>query len=92
MSGEHTDVVAELGGTRIEHILSGVDVRSDLYVQDEDEWVVVIAGSATLEVDGDRCDLGVGDWALLPAGTPHRVLRTERGTSWLAVHAPPRAP
>ncbi len=59
-----------------------------------DEWVLVVAGAATLEVSGEQLRLTAGDWVLLPAGTPHRVLTTEHGTHWIAVHAgaPPARP
>ncbi len=30
-------------------------------------------------------ELGPGDWVLLPAGTPHRLVETEPGTKWLTV-------
>ncbi|CAA9260297.1 MAG: hypothetical protein AVDCRST_MAG10-2715 [uncultured Acidimicrobiales bacterium] len=59
------------------------------YLQEDDEWVVVLAGTGMVEVDGHRQTLGPGDWAFLPAGVPHRVVCTEAGTSWLAVHTPP---
>ena len=55
------------------------------YDADVDEWVVVLAGSATLVVEGERLELRVGDWVLLPAGTRHTLARTEPGTHWLAV-------
>lgn len=78
----------------VEQILSGVVEPVD-YVQDQDEWVVVLDGAAVLEVDGEHCDLARGDWMLLPAGTPHRLVSTRPGTNWLAVHlhpAPPAGP
>ena len=73
----------------MEQILSGELEEPPDYRQDQDEWVVVLSGSATLDVDGERLELGAGDWVLLPAGTPHRLARTERGTTWLAVHLHP---
>ena len=42
---------------------------------------------AVLEVDGVARDLSAGDWWLLPAGTPHRLVSAEPGTSWLAVRS-----
>jgi cupin 2 domain-containing protein len=56
------------------------------YVQVQDEWVVVLDGEAVLEVDGAEVRLARGDWVLLPAAKPHRVLMTAAGTRWLAVH------
>jgi cupin 2 domain-containing protein len=55
-------------------------------VQLQDEWVAVLAGAAVLDLDGERLDLGPGDWAFLPAGVSHTVVETAAGTSWLAVH------
>jgi cupin 2 domain-containing protein len=54
--------------------------------QAEDEWVVLLAGEARLDVDGTRVDLAPGEWLFLPAGVPHTLVETEPGTSWLAVH------
>jgi uncharacterized cupin superfamily protein len=85
--GEDTVALARAAGFTVEQVLSGALSAPQDYVQDHDEWVVVLAGGAVLEVDGVAHDLGVGDWWLLPAGTPHRLARTEPGTSWLAVRS-----
>ena len=79
--------VARAAGFSVEQILSGVLSEPQGYEQDHDEWVVVLAGGEVLDVDGVAHELGAGDWWLLPAGTPHRLLRTEPGTSWLAVRS-----
>jgi cupin 2 domain-containing protein len=85
--GEETVVLASAAGFTVEQILSGRLAEPQGYEQDHDEWVVVLAGAAVLEVDGVGHDLGAGDWWLLPAGTPHRLVHTEPGTSWLAVRS-----
>ena len=85
--GEATTELARGAGFSIEQILSGELPAPHVYEQDHDEWVVVLEGSARLEVDGVPHELGAGDWWLLPAGTPHRLVRTEPGTSWLAVRS-----
>lgn len=59
------------------------------YLQEQDEWVTLLAGGAVLDVDGERLELGPGDWAFLPAGVAHAVVRTDAATSWLAVHVFP---
>ena len=87
-TGERVQAVAGLGAVRVEQILSGDLVAPADYCQDHDEWVVLLAGAARLEVAGEPLDMGRGDWVLLPAGTPHRLVRTEPGTNWLAVHLP----
>jgi mannose-6-phosphate isomerase-like protein (cupin superfamily) len=85
--GEAFHQLACLGTTRIEHIVSSDTPETSLQRQTLDEWVLVLAGRAVLEVDGSSVGVGAGDWLLLPAGTPHRVVQTESGTHWLAVHA-----
>ena len=47
----------------------------------------MVDGGAVLEVDGVQHVLARDDWWWLPAGTPHALLRTERGTSWLVVRS-----
>ena len=83
--GEVTRFVARLTGAIVEEIHSGALPEPADYSSDIDEWVVVLAGSATLVVDGEQLELTVGDWVLLPAGTPHTLVRTEPGTHWLTV-------
>ena len=85
--GEATVELARAAGFTVEQILSGRLGAPLDYEQDHDEWVVVLAGAAVLEVDGVARDLSAGDWWLLPAGTPHRLVSTEPGTSWLAVRS-----
>ena len=73
----------------VEQILSG-EVGGPLdYLQEQDEWVVVLNGAAVLEVGGQRVELGAGDWVLLPANVPHRLVSVKPGTNWLGVHAHP---
>ena len=43
------------------------------------------AGAAVLEVEGERLQLGAGDWVLLRADVQHRLVETLPGTSWLAL-------
>jgi uncharacterized cupin superfamily protein len=85
--GEETIRLARAAGFEVEQILSGALPAPQDYEQDHDEWIVVLAGGAVLEVDGVAHELAVGDWWLLPAGTPHRLVHTEPGTSWLAVRS-----
>ena len=85
--GETSEEVARIGGVIIEQILSG-ELRSPLeYDQDHDEWVLVLSGSAVLEVGVERVEVSAGDWLFLSAHQRHRLLETEAGTSWLAVQS-----
>ncbi len=58
------------------------------YDQADDEWVIVLRGSGTLEfADGAIVELKVGDYLAIPRHVKHRVARTSAETIWLAVHA-----
>jgi len=81
-----------MGAVVVDQILSGrLDGPVD-YCQEADEWVIVLDGSATLAMEGREMHLEPGDWVLLPAGTAHRLVETQGGTSWLTVTAPASSP
>jgi cupin 2 domain-containing protein len=60
------------------------------YDQDWAEWVLLIAGEAELELEGEAAPrkLKPGDHLRIPAHARHRVARThgQQPTIWLAVH------
>ena len=85
-TGERSEDIARVGTAVVEQILSGALTAPVNYEQPHDEWVVVLHGRAILEVAGERLDLKSGDWVLLPAHVPHRLVETLQGTSWLALH------
>ncbi len=70
----------------VERIVSSATAVPTTYVQAQDEWVVLLAGEATLEVAGASVELRPGDYLFLPAGTQHVVRRVTEGAVWLAVH------
>lgn len=86
--GETVDTVTTVAGVRVEQILSGELEAPIIYRQDHDEWIVVLAGGAVLEVDEETVSLSEGEWVLLPKGVSHRLLSTVPGTNWLAVRVP----
>lgn len=78
------------GGSRVERIVSRGQASPEgyWYDQDEDEWVALLSGSATIAwEDGREHDLLPGDYVSLPAHEKHRVVRTDpvRATVWLTV-------
>ena len=83
-TGEHRAEIVRVRNLVVEQVLSG-QVEPVDYNQDEDEWAVVLEGSAVLDVEGERVELMKGDWVLLAARAPHRLLHTEPGTKWLTV-------
>ena len=87
--GEEFRELVRMQNVVIEEIISSALPDSFEYRQPQDEWVVVLEGTARLEVDGTELTLAAGEWVLIGARTPHRVLATEAGTRWLAVHVHP---
>jgi cupin 2 domain-containing protein len=91
---EVTEVLAGSDVVRIERIVSNGQSSPPgfWYDQEEDEWVALLSGAATLTLrDPDETiELVPGDHLLIPAGRPHRVEWTspERETIWLAVFYP----
>lgn len=87
---ELTNVLAGGSGVRIERIVSRGHASAPgfWYEQEEDEFVLLVSGAATLEFEEFDLDLVPGDWVDLPAGLRHRVARTAAGadTVWLAVY------
>ncbi len=82
-------------GVRIEQIVSFGQRSPDgfWYDQAENEWILLLEGSASLrlEKEKDPVELGPGDYLNIPAGCRHRVEKTaENGrTVWLTVFYPP---
>jgi len=87
-SGERSEVLARIGGAVVEYILSGRISTPVDYDQPHDEWVAVLDGAAVIEVDNEHVVLSSGDWIMLPAHVPHRLVETQPGTRWLALHGP----
>lgn len=85
-TGEDFTTLLEHKNVRIVRIISSKNIEPIEYVQDEDEWVVVIEGEATLDVAGKEIILRRGDTLSIPAHTPHTVISTKQDTLWLAVH------
>ncbi|MCS6915253.1 MAG: cupin domain-containing protein [Myxococcales bacterium] len=88
-AGERTETLLQHGPLRIERIVSSAAITPMDFCQEQDEWVALLRGEATLEVAGQTVELGPGDHVFLPARTPHRVLRCSTGALWLAVHLDP---
>lgn len=75
----------------IERIISTGQVTppGEWYDQDQDEWVILLQGFASLAYgDGSKIKLTTGDYLFIPAHQKHRVEYTssEPPCIWLAVH------
>lgn len=93
------ETIVDSQALRIERIVSNGQAtpEGEWYDQEQDEWVLLLAGSAGLLFDDSQEPrrLGVGDYALIPAGCRHRVTWTDPAmkTVWLTVHfTAPRTP
>ncbi len=84
--GEDFTTLLEHKNIKINRIVSSSDVEPIEYIQDEDEWVLLIEGESTLLIEEKEKILKKGDTLFIPAKTPHKVLKTKEGTIWLTVH------
>ena len=103
-AAEDIGILLRRPGVRIERIVSQAHASPPgfWYDQDEDEFVLLVSGAATLSIRNGADEtrtvhLGSGDWLHLPAHCAHRVEATapEQPTLWLAVFFPagqPEAP
>lgn len=85
------ETLVDSGSVRIERIISEAHASPEgfQYDQDQNEWVLVLQGSAALKCDLEEelVLLNPGDWIDIPAHVKHRVEWTDpvRKTVWLAV-------
>lgn len=70
---------------KIEAIRSRLSLPGEVYDQAEDEWVVLLRGTARLEIEKKEHLLCAGDHLFLPRHTSHRVLSTSDDALWIGV-------
>jgi len=85
-SDETFTTLLEHKNIKINRIVSSSDIKPIEYIQEEDEWLVLLEGKATLLVDTEEKILTKGETLFIPAKVPHQVLKTNAGTVWLTVH------
>lgn len=74
---------------RLERIVSFGHPSPDSfwYEQEQDEWVMLIRGSAVIEYfDSTERVLNEGDYLILPHHVKHRVKSVSYDAIWLALH------
>jgi len=92
LADEFFETLARSGPVRIERIVSCGHATPDNHWYDQgwDEWILLLAGSAGLLLEGDEQPqiLAAGDYLMIPAHRRHRVVWTDTSqkTVWLAVH------
>jgi cupin 2 domain-containing protein len=85
-NGELFETLLKSDEVTIEVIISSDSPEPTLYNQPYDEAVLLISGKATLMIEDREIIINSGDLLHIPANTPHKVLKTEKGTKWLAIH------
>jgi len=88
-TGERFDTLLRHRNLHVERIVSSCDIQPTEYIQEQDEWVLLVQGTATLEIDGKATTLKAGDHVFLPARTPHTVTEVSQGALWIAIHLHP---
>ena len=84
--GERFEPLLQHRNLVIERIISSATATPTEFVQAQDEWVLLVQGTAILDIDGETKSLKAGDYVFLPAQTPHTVKQVSAGALWLAVH------
>jgi cupin 2 domain-containing protein len=70
----------------IKKIISNTLKTPQTFIQEEDEFVILLKGCAKLEINGEIKKLKSGDWIFIPAKTPHTLIKTKKTALWLTVH------
>ena len=83
---ESFDTLLEHKNIKVVRIVSSDNIDDKEYCQVEDEWVVILEGSATIEMNDKKISLKKGDYIFIPSETKHKILSTKKGTLWLALH------
>ncbi len=91
LDDELFETLLETKCLKLERIVSQAHASPEghWYDQSRDEWVVVLAGSAGVMIEGQAMVvLSAGDYLHLPPHQRHRVAWTQKGvdTVWLALH------
>ena len=73
---------------KINKIISPLNFTSEEFIQDEDEWVILLQGSAILEINHKTSKLVKDSYIFIPAKTPHKIISTDPSieTIWLGIH------
>ncbi|WP_152184300.1 cupin domain-containing protein [Sulfurimonas indica] len=89
LSQEVFETLLEADDIRIERIISygHTSPKEGWYDQEENEWVIVLEGSATLEFIDKKVNLKKGDFINIKAHEKHKVIWTveNKKTVWLAI-------
>jgi len=89
LSEELFTTLIEKPGMKLERIVSDghASPKNFWYDQPQNEWILLLSGSAVLRVGKKKVELKTGDCLLLPAHQKHRIESTSKTekTVWLAL-------
>ena len=86
VNGEIFKILLKQKNIVIEKIISSNLIPEKQYIQDHDEWVLLVDGKAEIFIHDKKIWLTTGDYLFIESGVPHKVLQTHKGTVWLAIH------
>lgn len=67
-TGERFETLLKQRNLVVERILSSGRQEAVDYVQEQDEWVMLVRGEARLNLAGEVIDLVAGDYLFIPPG------------------------
>ena len=70
----------------IKKIVSNTLKTPQTFIQEKDEFVILLKGCAKIEINGEVKKLKSGDYLFIPANTPHTLIKTKKTAIWLAIY------
>lgn len=73
---------------KINKITSPRNFTSEEFIQNEDEFVFLVSGEATLEIGEEIQTIKTGEHIFIKSGVKHKIISTSKSkkTIWLTVH------
>jgi cupin 2 domain-containing protein len=84
--GETFTTLLKHKNIKINRIITSSNIEPIEYIQEEDEWLVLLEGEASLLIRKKEKVLIKGETLFIPAKVPHTVIKTSQGAVWLTVH------
>ncbi|SHO80723.1 Uncharacterized conserved protein [hydrothermal vent metagenome] len=86
LNGEDFTTLLNHKNIKIVRIISSDKLDIVEYIQEEDEWVLIIEGEATIIMNNQKYNLIKGDTLFIPSKTKHIIENVKSATIWLAIH------
>jgi len=89
LDSENFETLLSHKNVEIKTIISNTLSTPQTFIQECDEWVVVLQGCAKIEMDSVVHKLKKGDALFIPAHREHKLLKTKKVVVWLAIYIYP---